>query len=155
MIAAGWVPPRTLRPGLHANMGGPMSRTRTEKVVSTLLGRDDGAIRCPRVLRIGLKFEAAVCVEAIERLLDEAGFTDPEELRGQFVHPDRRLACRPLPADAWRLSVRRGSRDEVLRQAFLLGLCTAHLYDPARPVLWTETSLGRGLELFDMGGFYS
>lgn len=155
MIAAGWEPPRVHRPGLRANMGGPMSRTRTEKITSTLLGRDHGTIRCPCVLRIGLKFEAAVCVDAIERLLAEAGLADPEELRGRFPHPGRRLACRPLPADAGRVSVARGARDAVLRQAFLLGLCTAQIYDPARPVLWTEASLGRGLELYDLGGFYS
>ena len=155
MTAAGWAPPRARRPGLLANMGGPMSRTRTETIASTLLGRDEGAIRCPRVLRIGLRFESAACVEVIERLLEEAGFADPEELRGRFPHPDRRLACRPMPPDAWRQPVSGGRRDAVLRQAFLLGLCTAHIYDPARPVLWTEASLGRGLELFDLGGFYS
>ncbi|MBK6900453.1 MAG: hypothetical protein IPH09_14790 [bacterium] len=155
MIAAGWAPPRAHRPGLRANMGGPMSRTRTETIVSSLLGRGDGTIRCPCVLRIGLSFESAVCVDVIERLLDEAGFADPEELRARFPHPDRRLACRPLPADVGRVSVARGARDAVLRQAFLLGLCTAQIYDPARPVLWTEASLGRGLELFDLGGFYS
>ena len=35
-------------PVLHANTGGPMSRTRTERVRTTLLGRDDNVIRCPR-----------------------------------------------------------------------------------------------------------
>ena len=110
MIAAGWAPPRAHRPGLRANMGGPMSRTRTETIVSSLLGRGDGTIRCPCVLRIGLSFESAVCVDVIERLLDEAGFADPEELRARFPHPDRRLACRPLPADVGRVSVARGAR---------------------------------------------
>src|SRR5205085_11648706 len=36
------------------NSGGPMSRRRTERLSATVLGRDDGAIRCPRVLRVGL-----------------------------------------------------------------------------------------------------
>jgi len=29
------------------------------------------------------------------------------------------------------------------------------LFDPSRPVLWTQASLTRRLELFDMVGFYS
>jgi hypothetical protein len=37
----------------------------------------------------------------------------------------------------------------------MLGLCTAHLYDPGRPVLWTRASLKRVLELFEPGGFYA
>ena len=35
------------------------------------------------------------------------------------------------------------------------GLCTAQLYDPARPVLWTQAALKRRLELFDPAGFYA
>jgi hypothetical protein len=143
------------RPVLYANMGGPMSRVRTEHLASTLLGRDEGAIRCPRVIRLGLSFSAADGVGTLERLLAEAGYADPESLRGVFAIPEKRLICRPLPPDAKRLSVGRCSRAAVLHQALMLGLCTAQLYDPARPVLWTESSLGRGLELFDMEGFYS
>jgi hypothetical protein len=44
---------------------------------------------------------------------------------------------------------------EVLRQAFLLGLCTSVRFDPARPVLWTQASLTRRLELFDVTEFYA
>jgi hypothetical protein len=35
-----------------------------------------------------------------------------------------------------------------------LGLCTRHLFDPSRPVLWTRSSVTRALELFDPVGFY-
>ena len=42
-----------------------------------------------------------------------------------------------------------------LRQALMLGLCTAQMYDPARPVMWTETSLTRAVELYDSGSFYA
>jgi len=136
-------------------MGGPMSRIRTEHLASTLLGKDEGAIRCPRVIRLGLAFAAADCVETLERLLVEAGHAGPESLRSVFSIPEKRLVCRPLPPGAGRLSAERGNRAEVLRQALMLGLCTAQLYDPARPVLWTTSSLGRGLELFDLEGFYS
>ena len=51
--------------------------------------------------------------------------------------------------------MRGGPEREILEQALLLGLCTAQLFDPARPVLWTQASLTRGLELFDPAGFYA
>jgi len=140
---------------LSANMGGPMSRTRKEHVHSTLLGKDDGRIHCPRVIRLGLQFGATRPVDALECLLMEEGYASPEDLRETFSVPDKRLICRPLPAGADRLSVEQGARIEVLIQALMLGLCTSQMYDPERPVMWTESSLSRGLELFDPEGFYA
>jgi len=140
---------------LSANMGGPMSRTRKERVSSTLLGRDGGPIRCPRVIRLGLDFGGKAPVETLGRILAEEGYGSQEDLREDFPLPERRLVCRPLPGGAERLPVATGARAEVLRQALMLGLCTAQLFDPLRPVLWTEASLARGLELFDPAGFYA
>jgi hypothetical protein len=54
-----------------------------------------------------------------------------------------------------RISVADRNRRRVLKQALMLGLCTAHVYDPARPVLWTAASLSRGLDLFEPQGFYA
>ena len=140
----------------RANIGGPMSRTRSEHVVSTLLGRDEGAIRCPRSLRLGLKFPSrADPVRAIEKILNASGYASAEDLREEFALPEGRLICRPLAAGAPRLPVRESPERAVLEQALLLGLCTAQLFDPARPVLWTQASLTRGLELFDPAGFYA
>ena len=140
---------------LSANMGGPMSRTRKERVSSTLLGRDGGPIRCPRVIRLGLDFDGKAPVETLGRILAEEGYGSHEDLREDFPMPERRLVCRPLPEGAERLPVATGARAEVLRQALMLGLCTAQFFDPLRPVLWTEASLARGLELFDPTGFYA
>lgn len=90
----------------HANMGGPMSRTRTERIRSTLLGRDDGPIRCPRVLRAGLRFRKGMDpVHVMHRLLARAGFNSPEDLRAVFDLPAAPLICQPLPTDAPRLDV--------------------------------------------------
>ncbi len=36
----------------------------------------------------------------------------------------------------------------------MLGLCTAQLFDPARPIIWTRSSLSRVVDLFDLQGFY-
>lgn len=140
----------------RANIGGPMSRSRSELIASTLLGRDQGAVRCPRSLRLGLAFPSrADPVKVIEKLLRSNGFDSAEELRFEFALPEGRLICRPLDPKASRLAVRGGPEREVLEQALLLGLCNAQLFDPRRPVLWTQTSLTRGLELFDPAGFYA
>ena len=142
-------------PTLYANTGGPMSRTRREKIASTLLGKDDGFIQCPLRIRLGLKFEDTHPVHCLEAILDAEGFRDPEELRSLYALPQEGLICMPLPAREKRLPAVHANRREVLEQALLLGLCTAQIFDPQRPVLWTETSLTRAVELFDPTGFYA
>ena len=143
------------RPALYVNTGGPMSRTRKEGISSTLLGKDDGYIRCPRRIILGLEFEDTHPVDLLESILVAEGLTDPDELRREYALPKERLICQPLPESAKRLSAVNGPRFDVLEQALMLGLCTAHLFDPERPVLWTETSLTRAVELFDPAGFYA
>lgn len=145
-------------PGLHANMGGPMSRTRSERIRSTILGNEEGPIRCPRVLRAGLRFrKGADPVHVIYRVLERAGFNSPEDLREAFDLPATPLICQPLPDDAPRLDVFISSSEPmpILEQALLLGLSTAYCFDPARPVLWTQASLTRGIVIFDPAGFYA
>ena len=154
MIAAG-LDTTSVAPPIYANTGGPMSRTRTERVSTTVLGKDDGYIRCPRVIRLGLIFDDEDPVDTIERIIHEEGFSVPDDLRDVIKPPDGRLICRPLASSFRRLRVITGSRPQVLRQALMLGLCTAHIYDISRPVLWTRTSLSRALELFDPRGFYA
>ena len=78
-----------------------------------------------------------------------------EDLRQRFRIPHGRLICRPFAAKERRTSITDPDRRRVLKQALMLGLCTAQLYDPARPVLWTTASLSRGLVLFEPEGFYA
>jgi hypothetical protein len=128
-------------------------------VSATLLGSRTGHVRCPRVYRLGLHFapdlEPADPVDHLFRLLAAQGYDGPEALRRSFAIPTCRLIAAPLTGDPAPLDVRASSPQEVLEQALLLGLCTRHLYDPARPVLWTTASLERRLELFDPAGFYA
>ncbi len=151
----------TLQCAIHAshprwgNSGGPMSRTRKERVRATLLGNDDGTIRCPRVIRVGITFPNADPVDLLGTLLAEEGFGSPEDLRDEFPPPDRRLIARPWADTTGSVDARYDARREVLWNALVLGLCTAQVYDPARPVLWTQASLTRRLELFDPAGFYA
>jgi len=139
----------------YANSGGPMSRTRKEHINSSLLGSDDGVIRCPLRIKLGLTFTDTNPVNWMEAMLRAVGLRDPEELRGRYTVPAGKLICVPRPAGAPRLEASRFKHEEVLEQALLLGLCTAQLFDPARPVLWTETSLTRSVELYDPRGFYA
>jgi hypothetical protein len=138
----------------NAGWGQPPARQRQERIASTLLGRHDGPIHCPRVIRIGFDLTARQDpLEVLEALLFDAGCGTPEELRRAIALPDRPYICRP---DAGTPPCTLGSpRAEVLRHALMLGLCTAHLYNPSRPVIWTRGSLSRSLELFDPEGFYA
>jgi hypothetical protein len=64
------------------------------------------------------------------------------------------MVCQVTPA-LQPLTVAGADPLEVLRQAFLLGLCTSVRFDPERPVLWTQASLTRRIELFDVTEFYA
>jgi hypothetical protein len=139
-----------------ANTGGPGSRTRTEHIKSSLLGQDDGAIRCPKIIRLGLKFKPRTDpLNVLGKLLKAEGYSSPEDLRDEFVIPAGRLICRPCKDESIRIDVATCDPRLALEQALLLGLCTAQLFDPSRPVLWTGTSVTRALELFDPAGFYA
>lgn len=138
----------------ECNVGGPMSRTRTERLSSTVLGDDTGPIWCPRVVRVGLRFGRRKPVACAESWLRAAGFANTAEARAAIALPPGPCICQidpaPQPADAASLSPAEG-----LFAALVLGLCTSAVYDPSRPVLWTTTSLTRQLVLYDGRGFYA
>ena len=138
----------------RCNSGGPRSRSRTERLTASLLGNNDGAVRCPRVIRLGLDFGRKDPLAAVHALLWEHGLEHAEQLREMFKPTQDPCICR-LDPHPRRLLVADADPVEVLRQAMLLGLCTTWLYDPERPVLWTRSSLSRCLELFDGRGFYA
>lgn len=138
----------------YANSGGPSSRTRSERVQASLLGQNDGPVRCRRRKALGLDFGDEDPVTTMESLLNIAGYSCPEELRTLFGRNLGSMLCHPSPGIR-PLPVRGTEPRKVLEQALLLGLCTAVLFDPSRPVLWTQSSLTRRLELFDMSEFFS
>ena len=138
-----------------ANSGGPMSRTRKERIRSTLLGNDHLLVRCPRIVRVGIEFPDADPVDVLTGILNGEGYASPEDLRGELEIPDHALIARPYVEQTGVVDVRYDARRDVLWNALVLGLCTAQVYDPSRPVLWTQASLTRRLELFDPAGFYA
>lgn len=139
----------------RANMGGPMTRERRERIRETLLGHDDRSVRCPRVVLLGILFPDDDPVDCMARMLAEEGYASAEALRADFAIPSGRLLARDFGHEACNVDYARSARRDVLWQALMLGLCTARLYDPARPVLWTQASLRRRIELFDPAGFYA
>jgi len=143
-----------VEPALWMNSGGPMSRTRTERIRSSLLGRDDGPVRCPRRLTLALDFGRRDPRTVVTKLLAQRRLSDPEELRLLYVDIPGPMLCRADETVRPRV-VSASEPDYVLRDAFLLGLCTSVFYDPSRPVLWTNASLTRRLELFETTGFYA
>ncbi len=149
-LASNWA----AHPALNCNTGGPSSRVRKEHIASTLLGRDDGLIDCPSVVRIALDFGRGDPVAFMRRLLAEEGVAGPESLRETLEHPKGRLIRRPWNC-ARPAKVRALEPKVLLRDALILGLTSEQLYDPERPVLWTAKSLTRQVELFDPRGFYA
>ncbi len=143
-------------PVVWYNSGGPRSRQRREMIHSSLLGDTRKQIGWPHRLRIGLLFPAgADPLRLIRDLCTEGGFGSPEQLRQSYILPAGALAVRPASDERGLVDVVCAPRDRVLEQAVLLGLCSAVLYDPGRPVLWTRASLTRRLDLFAPGDFYA
>lgn len=142
-------------PALWANSGGPSSRTRQQSVRSTLLGCNrNGGVRCPRRMTLALDFGSMDPWKVMHEMLAGRGLDEPECIRALFTGIPGPMLCR-TKSDLPALKVSDGPSEDILRQAFLLGLCTAVFYDPSRPVIWTRASLTRRLELFDTKGFYA
>ena len=138
----------------EANSGGPQSRSRTERLTSTVLGHDEGPIRCSRLLRVGLDFGRRNPLNVVRDLIHACGFDDEEDARRAMALPPLACICR-VDESLRPLAVASMAPDEALFQTVVLGLCTPWLYDPSRSVLWTRTSLTRRLELFSGQEFYA
>ena len=115
----------------------------------------------PLVLRVGLAFGRKTPVTAVERLLKAARLRTPDEARA-FVSD--RSGGTPLPTTAClcrastvplQVPLDFDNPTEALFHAVVLGLSTPHYYDPSRPMVWTEASLTRTLDLFVGEGFYA
>jgi hypothetical protein len=157
-VPAGWrhcARPSLGRDDRWANSGGPMSRRRTERVVASVLREARGPIQLPRVIRAGLHFASGDPVDVVLQSLARIGLDDAEQLRDRFSAPERPLLLRVVPGARWGVHVDKENDESILRQALLLGLCTAYQYDPARPVIWTRASLARRVELYEPAGFYA
>ena len=136
------------------NMGGPMSRRRSQRLESTVLGERHRYVRCPRVRQLALDFGDADPLRAVETLLGECGFRDVREAEQALLPAIAPSLCRMAP-ELEPLPLAKAEPLSFLRQALLLGHCTVSFFDLARPLLWTRASLTRRLELFEGKGFYA
>jgi hypothetical protein len=136
----------------NAGWGGHPARNRRERITSSLLGKDDGEIHCPRIIHIGFALqEGQDPLAHLHELMVDEGYDGPQDLRRAIAIPERSYICRPSDQPGYPLD---SPPMDVLRQALMLGLCTAQLFDPQRPVVWTRSSLSRVVDLFDPQGFY-
>jgi hypothetical protein len=136
------------------NSGAPMSRVRNEHIHSTLLGESSSRVGFTAVLSAALDFGECDPLLTVQSLLAAAWIDDPEELRARYALPDEPCICHPSNG-LKPLQVATANPEDVLRQVALLGLCTAHHYDPGRPMLLTRASLQRRLVLYSGRGFYA
>ena len=141
-----------IEPAWQANSGGPMSRSRTQLVLSSLLQGDRTSFSC--CARLGVEFGEQDPLRVVRAALRAARVRDPEALRSRYELPAEPWMCREVPALVVPL-VEDLSQDELLERSLLLGLATPWLLDPRRPVLFTRASLTRRLEVYTARGFYA
>ncbi|MDA0339635.1 MAG: hypothetical protein O2910_07325 [Proteobacteria bacterium] len=138
----------------YANIGAPMGKQNTQHILSSLLGDTGGLVRCPTVVQVGIQFLRSAPILSVEGLLSEVGCRSPQELRDILDIPNSRLMARPAPETFRPCNAASDMPEIVLRHALILGLSSAQLFDPSRPIIWTEASLTRRLELYSPLGFY-
>jgi hypothetical protein len=149
-------------PGAFHNTGGPRSRTRRERITTSVFprrGRTRSLLGARRVGDVwGIDTPGGSWRRYVLELLAKLGFADPDEAFAQTDGiPQVRLHCRPAPNDDGRVYVKvrsRADRIDCLRKALVLGKCCRGLYDPERPVIWTEQRLRQCYELHEIGASF-
>ena len=166
--------------GAFHNSGGPRSRTRTEKLGSSLfpdrsrtrtkrLGsslfphrgsqlpdpdRDQGRLGARRVGDLWAVFnETESLRDAALEIISERGFANPDEAFAKLDGiPRIRLHCRRASGEySCEGAVHPGDDAlEFLRTALVLGKCCRGLYDPERPVILTEKRLQERFDLYEI-----
>ena len=152
--------PRRQPPRLE-NTGGPMSRTRKERIQSEMLGNATLEIGWPQEHFVYLDHTGHKNVfERIDHCLGQLGFAGPEEASaGLGGMPGVSMHCRRLkssvnPARSDNGNANSQSPEESLRVALILGRCSEILYDPDKPVIWTRGRLVRPVRLYHAENFY-
>ena len=133
-----------------ANTGGPRSRIVSTPVVSRLLseGSKTLGLRPLGDYEIQPRSEEGKFRKLAQRLLQEAGFSSPEEAWKSFREelPDQPALVVDLPHKP---SQDRSSdhKYKSLIATLVLGKCCGSLFSPERPIIWSERRLSRSLRL--------
>lgn len=88
------------------------------------------------------------------RLLEEAGYSDPNDLKLHLALPQGTWFTIALPPESATGKTEPLEPLEPLHVALIMGLCGVSLYSPLRPVVWSETRLSRKLILIQPSAFY-
>jgi hypothetical protein len=139
--------------GYGCNAGGPMSRRREQAIRASVLGTGRDGLRLPRVLGAAIDFGSSDPVPFVQRLLGRCGFENAEEACHELLPRIGPSICRES-VSVKALSVRAAPPEAILRVALILGHATPFFFDPARPLIWTRSSLKRRLQLFNPRRFY-
>lgn len=134
---------------------GPPIRHDSIAIKACVFGESEVSIRWDLIEVVGLDFENRSPIEVVERALAECGFTSCDELRDHYRIPQTTLACRVLPKDTKLPKAKTIGKRRLLRHALILGLCGPSIYDPQRPVIWTNNRLSRAIQLYAPGRFYA
>jgi hypothetical protein len=138
-----------------ANIGGPMSRSRTERIRCSLLGQDGGWIRCPSVIRVGLCFGRARPGRDGVPAARGAGLCRSGGPARVLLVPAAPLLCRADAAPS-PLAVEAAEPRDVLEDALWLGLCTRLAAGPGASRAVDARPASRvALEVFEGEGFYA
>ncbi len=143
---------------------GPSFQTYTGSITSSIFRNATrkrcalGARRVDRVLALPPARDGMTLRGTALEVLGSLGFTEPEDgFRAMERIPRTRLHCRTCTKFVYRRRMPnpRCRPQAYLRTALILGKCRNGLYDPERPVIWTEERLLQRLELYEIGNpFY-
>ncbi|MFP6876868.1 MAG: hypothetical protein VCA37_08570 [Roseibacillus sp.] len=143
------------------NSGGPRSRTRTEAIVSGIFeykeyrlgARPVGELHALHIDDGVSERRALGFRHAAFEALRECGFEDPDAAFDVLADlPRKTLHCLKVPERNHARGAKRPWNElrEFLKTALVLGKCSQGLYDPSRPVIWTENRLGQWVELYEI-----
>lgn len=93
-------------------------------------------------------------VEYIYKIMKDFGIKKEEELKEKFLIFKKKIICVSSNTDNYGDRKAMADKEEILKDALILGLSNEHIYDFNRPVIFTEANLKRTVELYDMEGFY-
>lgn len=78
---------------------------------------------------------------------------EEDKLKEKFLVFKKKLICVSLPISS-KIQEISMSKEEILKDVVILGLCGENFYDPQRPLILTETNLKRKVILYEARGFY-
>lgn len=133
----------TYDPLLH-NVGGPISRRRTEQVRASL-SMQQGIARQVEILRLRIPPDAFDLEAWIADMARARGYADIDDAEQALGLPERRMLARTLPPDA-----DRNAGSDPLRTALLLARTGTGRYFPDGDRLFTRRRLERHLRLTDI-----